>query len=286
MTSASQTPEPDGAVANNGASRAHRVLLWLAGLALALGLLAVLMGPALYRLHVLPLDAASVGVARMAAADLGAALLLALGGLALSIWRRDSRGVILGIVLGTAAMLGGFRALGFTLSQNDLPPLWDAQTDWTNPVRPGPAGMAERQADGAVAIADELYIPAGQSRWGGKSAAEAEAEVYGLKPLLVAAPPAEAKLAVFESMRRLGWVIRTEGAPDDQVEAVHKSLWYGLKSDIVARISPQGTGSRIDVRSTSRIAAPDMGANARRVETLLNDVAFALRAEGEESRGP
>jgi uncharacterized protein (DUF1499 family) len=74
--------------------------------------------------------------------------------------------------------------------------------------------------------------------------------------------------------------------PGGQVEAVHYSRWYGLPSDIAVRISPDETGSRIDVRAASRQAGSDMGANASLIKSLIDEVSFALRGRGEPESSP
>jgi uncharacterized protein (DUF1499 family) len=42
-----------------------------------------------------------------------------------------------------------------------------------------------------------------------------------------------------------------------------------FKDDVVIRIAPQGSGSRIDVRSKSRIGRSDFGANAKRIREYV-----------------
>jgi hypothetical protein len=46
----------------------------------------------------------------------------------------------------------------------------------------------------------------------------------------------------------------------------------GLRDDVVVRIRPAREGARVDVRSASRYGYTDFGANAARVEALLNDI--------------
>ena len=47
------------------------------------------------------------------------------------------------------------------------------------------------------------------------------------------------------------------------------STWFGFKDDIVVRVRPEGAGSRVDVRSMSRVGLSDLGANAARVRAFL-----------------
>ncbi len=46
----------------------------------------------------------------------------------------------------------------------------------------------------------------------------------------------------------------------------------GFRDDIVIRITPTGQGTRVDMRSASRVGTHDFGANASRVRSLLDDI--------------
>ena len=63
---------------------------------------------------------------------------------------------------------------------------------------------------------------------------------------------------------------------DGRLEAIVTSPWFGFRDDIVVRIRPQGTGSRVDIRSKSRIGDADLGGNVDRVRAFL----ALLKSEG------
>ena len=52
------------------------------------------------------------------------------------------------------------------------------------------------------------------------------------------------------------------------VEATATSFWYGFKDDVVVRIQATDQGSRIDLRSISRVGRSDVGANTARIRTF------------------
>ena len=58
-----------------------------------------------------------------------------------------------------------------------------------------------------------------------------------------------------------------EGA--GRIEAVVTTRWFGFKDDVAIRVAPAGAGSRIDMRSKSRVGRSDVGTNARRIEEFL-----------------
>jgi uncharacterized protein (DUF1499 family) len=53
------------------------------------------------------------------------------------------------------------------------------------------------------------------------------------------------------------------------VEATDTTGWFGFKDDISIRVRPDPNGSRVDVRSVSRVGRSDIGANATRVRDFL-----------------
>lgn len=63
-------------------------------------------------------------------------------------------------------------------------------------------------------------------------------------------------------------IVATEPA-EGRIEGTATTAWFGFKDDVVIRIRPDGHGSRIDVRSVSRVGRGDAGENARRVRALL-----------------
>jgi uncharacterized protein (DUF1499 family) len=56
---------------------------------------------------------------------------------------------------------------------------------------------------------------------------------------------------------------------DGRIEASDRSFWFGFTDDIVIRIAASDTGSRVDVRSVSRVGRSDFGVNAARVRAYL-----------------
>ena len=73
-------------------------------------------------------------------------------------------------------------------------------------------------------------------------------------------------------VRDLGWELIASDRPSGRIEATDTTFWFGFKDDVVVRITADsaGQGSRIDVRSKSRVGVGDVGTNARRVRELLS----------------
>ncbi len=89
-------------------------------------------------------------------------------------------------------------------------------------------------------------------------------------------PPAEAFKRVERVATALGWEIVARVPADGRLEAVVTSPWFGFRDDVVVRVRPQGTGSRVDIRSKSRNGEADLGGNVDRVRAFL----ARLKSEG------
>ncbi len=179
---------------------------------------------------------------------------------------------ILGLVMG--------RLLGFKAMAEGNPPIHDVQTDWNQPIFFSGALLSARGDGGNPVIADPTIIQGADSRWpgsGGQRVADAQAIGYpGIKPLLINAPVDVVYSAALATVRENGWAVVTSSEAEGVIEATDTSRWFGFSDDIAIRITAQGEGARVDVRSVSRVGLSDLGANARRVETLLADIKAKL----------
>lgn len=59
------------------------------------------------------------------------------------------------------------------------------------------------------------------------------------------------------------------------VEATATTFWFGFKDDVVVRVTEEAAGTKIDVRSVSRVGQSDIGANAARIQKFLNALTSA-----------
>ena len=57
---------------------------------------------------------------------------------------------------------------------------------------------------------------------------------------------------------------------DGRIEATDTTRFFGFKDDVVVRVKPEGAGSRVDVRSLSRVGKSDVGKNASRIRAYLS----------------
>lgn len=103
--------------------------------------------------------------------------------------------------------------------------------------------------------------------------AKQQAAYPDIKPLVVATAPRETLQRAIDAARAMGWEIAASDAASGRIEATARTPWFGFLDDVIVRIRPQGEGSRVDVRSVSRVGASDVGANAKRVREFLRRLA-------------
>ena len=75
-----------------------------------------------------------------------------------------------------------------------------------------------------------------------------------------------------------GWNSVMRQADSNQIEATDVTFWFGYKDDIIIRVTESESGSRIDVRSKSRVGQSDLGTNAARIAKYLDDLGTVLGA--------
>jgi len=111
--------------------------------------------------------------------------------------------------------------------------------------------------------------------YGGPGIAKQQQDAYpDIKPLVVKSDPAQTMQKAIDAARSLGWQVVASDVPTGRIEATDTTTWFGFKDDIIVRVLPHPDGgSRVDVRSVSRVGSSDVGANAERVRKFLAKLA-------------
>ncbi|MDP4597984.1 MAG: DUF1499 domain-containing protein [Pseudomonadales bacterium] len=148
------------------------------------------------------------------------------------------------------------------LKARSVPAIHDITTDTTEPpvfdVAVGLRGKAP----------NELTYGAGQAS--PEALAKLQLAAYPqLKSLQSSLSPAEAVARAALVLAEQGLEVVNTDVENGRVEAVATSFWFGFKDDLVVRVQATPSGSRIDVRSVSRVGQSDLGANAARIEKFL-----------------
>ena len=240
----------------NQPARVGRLLAWLALCAGVLCALAALLAGPAYRVEAVPLNAAIQTVrwaAMVAIGGAGVALLAALllaGRSARPRWRRRAK-----LALLVNAAVAAWPLYMYYQLQNS-PHIHDISTDTDKPPSFEAVIPLRQRARNPID-----YVPA--------TAIEQRKGYPDIVPLRLSVVPSVAFDHAERAARAMGWQI-VEATPDKlRIEATDTTLLFGFKDDVVVRITPQGDGSVVDVRSLSRVGGSDFGTNARRVRTYL-----------------
>jgi uncharacterized protein (DUF1499 family) len=106
--------------------------------------------------------------------------------------------------------------------------------------------------------------------YGGKALAEEQRKGYpDIRPLLLALPPEAALVRARDVAQDMGWDLVATDPVAGRMEASDTTLWFGFTDDIVVRVTAAANGSRVDVRSVSRVGRSDIGTNAKRIRAFL-----------------
>lgn len=182
----------------------------------------------------------------------------------------------------------GLAYMGWVRAQSaDIPPIHDVATDIVDPPAPTDRLLALRAADQANPVLDmtapltqaEAYQGPRFASFGERSLGQVGQDAYpALRTLEVAVGPQAAFAAARKAALDMGWTMVTENEADGVVEATAETFWFGFKDDVIIRVRPAaaGDGSRIDVRSISRVGLGDLRANASRIERYLGRVSAEL----------
>jgi uncharacterized protein (DUF1499 family) len=132
--------------------------------------------------------------------------------------------------------------------------------------------------------------PRGTVDYAGLYAAERQRIAYpDIEPLAVGVAPNAAYDAAMDVVLKRKWRVVSDRPPqpgrrDGQIEAVARTAIMGFRDDVAIRVRPDGDDARIDVRSASRYGEHDLGANASRIRSLLEDIDAQASARPAQPR--
>lgn len=138
-----------------------------------------------------------------------------------------------------------------------VPPIHDITTDTVNP--PSFVDVAPLRADAPNPLA-----------YPGADTARQQHEAYpDIQTLELAQSMEQAFDRALETAREMGWEIVAAAPGEGRIEATATTFWFGFKDDVVVRVAAAGNGSRLDVRSKSRVGRSDIGKNAARIRSFV-----------------
>ncbi len=188
----------------------------------------------------------------------GSAALVLCGALALIAWRQKARQTLRLAAAGALlALLAAAPFAYWTGRALSVPRIHDITTDTASPPR-------------FVALAAARAASPNGADHGGGAVATMQREAYpAIVPWTSRLPYGQLFDNAIAVANNEGWRIAAAVPEEGRIEATDTTFWFGFKDDIVIRIRPQGDGSRLDIRSASRVGLSDVGTNAARIGCFL-----------------
>jgi uncharacterized protein (DUF1499 family) len=189
-----------------------------------------------------------------------AALLAGIGGLVSVVSLLRRRGGLAAVIAAAAGIAAFAVLMASVVAGRAVPPINDITTDLANPPAFVTITAATRGTDAVPLGYDPSF------------AAQQAAAYPEVRPLIVALPPAEVFPKLLAAAEAMDWAIVSSDQASGRIEATATVPWWGFKDDIVVVMSPDGVGTRVDVRSKSRVGKSDLGVNAERIQDYLGRV--------------
>lgn len=196
-------------------------------------------------------------------------ILISFAGLA-AIWQTGARGmsrIVLALAL-DVAILAYPAYLGWQYRK--LPAIHDITTDAIDPPRF--EALARLRSGGG----------ANSATYAGLYSTEQQRIAYpDIEPVELDVPVQRAYEVASDLVAKRKWLVIDERPPQPprrigRIEAVARTPVMGFREDVSIRITPDGDGSRVDIRSSSRYFESDLGSNAARVSKLIEDINTAV----------
>ena len=174
--------------------------------------------------------------------------------------KSETKAIVMIVSAFLVASIVSLTALYWQYQANSVPPIHDITTDFVNPpefvailrLREDAPNPPEYEG-GDVRISQEEYYPEIQPLF-------LEEDLQDIMDRAV--------LIIYDRKWNLVAINRNDG----RIEATEKLPWFGFKDDVVLRFTEVDEGTRVDMRSKSRIGRSDIGVNADRIERFLRDL--------------
>ncbi len=153
-------------------------------------------------------------------------------------------------------------------SARAVPPIHDITTDTADPPE-------------FVALLPLRQQAPNGADYAGEEIASQQRDAYPyIQPLQIDLPPAKAFEQALATAQGMGWEIVASDVTEGRIEATATTTWFGFKDDVVVRVRAQEAGSRVDLRSMSRVGRSDAGANAARIRQFVAELKDQGRTSG------
>ncbi|MBH0062236.1 DUF1499 domain-containing protein [Pseudoalteromonas sp. NZS71] len=218
-------------------------------------LLVILPGP-LYKFGIVELGVAFAGFKYGVYAG-GAALVLLI---VQALFMRKTLTLSSGVIALVFSVVAIAMPLNMMNKAEGVPAIHDISTDLVNPPK-------------FVAIAPLRANASNPVEYAGEETAVQQRKAYPeLVTLSFAQSKADLMTASEQAVKNLGFAVVSANTATGIVEATDTTTWFGFKDDVVIRIKDEGSQRFVDIRSKSRVGRSDLGKNAERIHSIINEL--------------
>ena len=218
-------------------------------------LLVILPGP-LYKFGIVELGVAFTGFKFGVYAG-GAALVLLI---VQALFMRKTLTLSSGVIALVFSVVAIAMPLNMMNKAEGVPAIHDISTDLVNPPK-------------FVAIAPLRANASNPVEYAGEETAVQQRKAYPeLVTLSFAQSKADLMTASEQAVKNLGFSVVSANTATGIVEATDTTTWFGFKDDVVIRIKDEGSQRFVDIRSKSRVGRSDLGKNAERIHSIINEL--------------
>ncbi len=222
-------------------------------------LLVALAGP-LYKFGAVELGTAFTGFKFGVFAGIAALILLAIQ----LLFKRNTASIGSALVSAVLAIIAIAIPLSMMNTAKNVPPIHDISTDLMNP--PEFVAIAPLRADAPNPV-----------EYTGAKVAEQQRTAYpDLQTLTYTQSKSELIEASKQAIENLGWELVNIDADKGIVEATETTAWFGFKDDVIIRVADNDSERLVDIRSKSRVGQSDLGKNAARIHSFIEELDSVL----------
>jgi uncharacterized protein (DUF1499 family) len=168
--------------------------------------------------------------------------------------RADSGAIVMGLVGLALAGVTAWVPYDLRMTANAVPSIHDITTDTANPPQFVKVAAVRKPDDHPVAY---------------DNVGEQQRKAYpDLAPLVLKAPRDKVFAAAQGALASMGLELVEADPAQGRIEATATSMLFGFKDDVVVRIADDPNGTKVDVRSKSRVGRNDFGMNAKRIRAF------------------
>lgn len=181
----------------------------------------------------------------------------------ISLWflrKSETKAIVMIVIAFLVTGMVSLTALYWQYQASSVPPIHDITTDFITPPE-------------FVAILRLREDAPNPPEYEGGDVRSSQEEYYPeIQPLFLDEDLQDvmdrAVLIIYQNKWNLVAINRSDG----RIEATEELSWFGFKDDIVLRFTDVDEGTRVDMRSKSRIGRSDIGVNADRIGSFFKDL--------------